>query len=103
MVTAQSQSTSGTNYVTKGWGDEQTSTGCLISRRARADAQPVPAPWRSDDATLHSLCFDGLSKEAPEKITALEITDVSIATKTFEILDEILVGGGGFEPPTPAV
>lgn len=69
----------------------------LVVGLASADAQPVPAPWRRDDATLLSLCFDGLGKEAPEKITALEITDISVGTAAFELIGHTTTGRPKYE------
>jgi hypothetical protein len=44
------------------------------------------APWRRDDATLISLCFDGSGRDAPQQLRALELTDIGSSTTTFELV-----------------
>jgi hypothetical protein len=59
---------------------------CAIAHLGSSLAQPIPAPWRRDDAILISVCFDGLGKDAPATLRALEVTDISVGTARFELI-----------------
>ena len=60
--------------------------GCAFALVGSTLAQPIPAPWRRDDATLLSVCFDGLGKDAPTILRATEVTDVGFGTARFELI-----------------
>lgn len=45
-----------------------------------------PNPWRRNDVTLISLCFDSLDRTAPTRLTATEFTDIGSGSATFELV-----------------
>lgn len=48
--------------------------------------QQNESAWRSSDATLVQLCFDGLDNTAPKTLRASEISDISTSSKYFELV-----------------
>lgn len=49
-------------------------------------SQQNPSAFRSSDATLVQLCFDGLDNTAPKTLRASEIGDISTSSKHFELV-----------------
>jgi hypothetical protein len=65
---------------------------CALTIAWACVAQPVPAPWRRDDATLISVCFDGIGKDAPASLRGTEITDISASNVTLELIGHTTTG-----------
>jgi hypothetical protein len=55
-------------------------------------AQPVTAPWRRNDATLISVFFDSVGKEAPASLRAAEVTDNSASSVTLLLIGHTTTG-----------
>ncbi len=62
-----------------------------------AHAQSMPSPWRRDDVTLVALCVDGVGKEAPEKLAAIEESDIGFGTRVFELVGHTTTGRPMYE------
>jgi hypothetical protein len=59
---------------------------CAVAHVSSSLAQPVSTQWRRDDATLISVCFDAIGKDAPASLRGTEITDSSNSSTTFELI-----------------
>ncbi len=70
---------------------------CAVAQIGASVAQPITAPWRSDDATLISLCFDGLGKESQVRLRGQNVSDGSANSVTFELVGHTTTGRPMYE------
>ena len=70
---------------------------CAVTSVWSSLAQPVPVPWRRDDATLISVCFDNIGKEAPASLRAAEVTDISASSVTLELIGHTTTGRPAYQ------